>query len=162
MKHIPIKGLELYLISDDGVVHSYHKNKHTIRKWSIKKGYQVYGLMLHGKVKWFLAHRLVALTYIPNQNNHYAVNHIDGNKLNNHVSNLEWVNRLQNAQHAASTGLYKTKGNHGRARMVLNTQTGIYYDTVTDAALSSGKWSRNNLNPMLTGWKKNITPFIYA
>lgn len=43
-------------------------------------------------------HRLVALTYIPNPHNYPCVRHLDNNKLNNHVSNLEWCTYKTNAQ----------------------------------------------------------------
>lgn len=52
-------------------------------------------------------HRLVAKAYIPNPNNLPCVNHIDGNKENNTVSNLEWCTCKQNMQHAVRTGLFK-------------------------------------------------------
>jgi hypothetical protein len=52
-------------------------------------------------------HRMVAETYIPNPMNKSCVNHIDGDKHNNCVSNLEWVSKSENQKHAYSIGLQK-------------------------------------------------------
>jgi hypothetical protein len=71
-----------------------------------------------GTVKKFLVHRLVALTHLQNPDDLPEVNHKDGNKLNNRVSNLEWVTRNQNIQHSFDTGLNSSVGErNGRSEI---------------------------------------------
>ena len=78
-----------------------------------KDGYRVF----KHKGKVYKIHRLVAIKYIPNTENLPTVNHKNGNKLNNHVDNLEWMSFSDNAKHAWANGLTKpNKGeSHGRA-----------------------------------------------
>lgn len=57
--------------------------------------------------KCCLVSRLIALTFLPNPNNLSCVNHIDGNKLNNSVENLEWISSGDNTRHAWDLGLCK-------------------------------------------------------
>lgn len=61
------------------------------------------------KKKTYLVHRLLAMTFIPNLNNLPVVNHKDGNKENNLLSNLEWISYSENIQHANDNGLIKYK-----------------------------------------------------
>ena len=63
-------------------------------------GYKVVGLWKNNKATAKTVHRLVALAFIPNPENKPCVNHIDGNKQNNHVSNLEWVTYSENTVHS--------------------------------------------------------------
>lgn len=72
-------------------------------------GYEYVTICFSGKHKQIRVHRAVAEAFIPNPENKPEVNHIDGDKLNNCVENLEWCTRLENEQHAWKTGLKKRR-----------------------------------------------------
>ena len=102
-----------YEVSTTGVVTRNGK----IIKTRLCSGYPCYTESINNKRRDVSVHRKVAETYIPNPLNKPCVNHIDGNKLNNDVSNLEWVTYKENSQHASKMGLNdyqrtrKTKNN---------------------------------------------------
>lgn len=72
-------------------------------------GYFDIGLSKNNKQSRFKVHRLVAQAFIPNPQNKTQVNHIDGNKKNNAVWNLEWVTPKENTQHSITTKLRRIK-----------------------------------------------------
>ena len=90
-----------YTITNKGEVINNHTGK-MLKPQANNKGYLRVGI--GNKLKF--VHRLVAEKYIPNPNNCSQVNHKDGNKFNNNVSNLEWVSNQQNRDHAIKNGLH--------------------------------------------------------
>lgn len=99
----PIKGYEKYKISNKGEVENI-KTGRILKKDASRKYYEVV-LSSNGKTKKYAIHRLVATHFIPNPENKPQVNHKDGNKLNNNVSNLEWVTRSENILHSYANNL---------------------------------------------------------
>lgn len=135
-----IKGYEgLYQISNLGNIKSLNKvqklyinnAKSGIRKGKQLKlilfnnGYYFVNLSKNGKIHSYAVHRLVAKTFISNPNNLPIINHIDGNKLNNNINNLEWCTYSHNIQEAFRLGLSKPiwKGkfdkNHNRSKKII-------------------------------------------
>ncbi len=100
-----------YEASDNGDIR--HVTNHKIRRARRNKhGYMQMNFSLNngtGKTKTLLVHKLIAETFIPNPNNLPEINHIDGDKTNNRVSNLEWCDASYNQKHAFLTGLQVAK-----------------------------------------------------
>lgn len=84
-------------------------------------------------------HRLIAQYFIPNPSNKPQVNHIDGNKLNNDISNLEWVTPQENARHSWDIGLSKkseyriTQVIKAIQKQTIDLETGVIYDSLKEA-----------------------------
>jgi len=120
IKWKPIKDFEgIYEVSNDGRVRSLDKKVNVSNQYGAKakriiKGrelkqifngmYYVVGLSNNNKMKQYFVHRLVAETFIDNPNNYNCVNHIDCNKLNNNVNNLEWCSKEYNTSVAWKDG----------------------------------------------------------
>ena len=93
-----IQGYEgLYIIHQDGRIYTKYK-KEPLKYYITKYGYYQLQLCHNYKPQSFLLHRLIAIHYIPNPNNYLYVDHIDRDRLNNHISNLRWVTSSMNAQ----------------------------------------------------------------
>ena len=99
-----IDGYPNYEISNLGRVRNIKVGR-VLRQFETKYGYVQVSLCKDRKQKSFLVHRLVATAFIPNFENKREINHIDGDKTNNCVSNLEWSTRSENVKHAWGLGL---------------------------------------------------------
>jgi hypothetical protein len=98
-----------YTIFEDGRLFNTKTNKFLSGQIS-NSGYLTYNITLSdgSKVRLY-AHRMVAEMYLDNSEQKAQVNHKDGNKLNNNLSNLEWNSSKENIQHAVKSGLIETK-----------------------------------------------------
>ena len=76
------------------------------------KGYHRVYLSVGSVKKTVRVHRLVALSFIPNLESKKTVNHIDGDKSNNYVHNLEWMTNTENMRHAFEIGLYDERNKY--------------------------------------------------
>jgi hypothetical protein len=115
-----ISGYEnLYQESNFGRSRRCYKNGKIkiLKPWINRQGYLIVDLCKNGKSKHFHVHRLVAQTFIPNPENKPEPNHEDGNKFNNHVSNLKWVTKSENIQHAMDNGLNHSGENSCKAKL---------------------------------------------
>ena len=125
-----------YSVSTEGEVRKDTTNY--ILSQSSQQDYKFVGLIINGKQKRMRVHRMVALVFIDNPDNKPYVNHINGNRSDNNVENLEWVTPSENTQHAVNTGLFKS----GRTRAViqynLNGEQMATFESATEAARQTG------------------------
>lgn len=120
-----VAGSDFYQVSDYGRVKvkggiymrkdgkPYTVKPHVVAPFKTKSGYYIVNLHfdIPGKK---LVHRLVLETFCPNTDKERGlVNHIDGNKENNYLSNLEWCSRIENAQHAMRIGTFRPQDRCG-------------------------------------------------
>lgn len=135
----PISNFEgLYEVSNLGNVRSVDRIKTQWNRYQnvkvkykgqlLKKhklrGYYAVNMWKNGKMYNKQIHRLVAQAFIPNQDNFPIVNHIDGNKTNNRVENLEWCSYSHNTKEAYRIGLKTISDKHKQATRKLGLQSG--------------------------------------
>lgn len=134
-----LKSLKfLYEINEDGVLRNI-KSKKIVRGYTEKNGYQrvrIENKCLGGVVRTSI-HQLVAEAFIPNPNGLTEINHIDTNKQNNNVSNLEWTDHSGNMKHAYAHGINrKPLRDHSEMTRVQITNGTRNFKSISEA----GEW----------------------
>ena len=99
-----VKDFEMYSVTKDGRIYSHISNRF-LKEYNHNHGYLSTAFHKDGKSHSKLIHRVVAEAYLPNPDNLPTVNHKDGDKTNNNVSNLEWCSYADNNLHAIENGL---------------------------------------------------------
>lgn len=172
-----IKGYEgYYQVSNFGRVRSMYRlvfnpncsnenksNLRILKSQEIKShytrgGYKSVSLYRNNVGKQHRLCRLVAINFIENIDNKPCVNHIDGNKENDNVDNLEWVTYTENMVHAVENNLVNNKygSDHAASMKVINDGDNVVYGSIKEAALAIGI-SRSHLSRVLRGMHPNNT-----
>lgn len=118
---------DLYQVSNLGNVKSLRSGK-ILKPWRSGEGYLRIYLYKNGKRKRFLIHRLVAEAFLPNEDELPEVDHINNDKTDNRVCNLQWISRVEN--------LRKKETGIGIPRRVICVETGEIFESVVAAAES--------------------------
>lgn len=146
-----IKGYEgKYQISNLGRVKSFprkgaRKTEHILKPNKNHRGYLIIHLQNNYKRKGVVLHRLVAEAFIPNPNNLPQVDHIDDNKENNKVSNLQWITNYDNMRKSWETGArsleksYKRGKEHPRAKKIIQYDKKGNYIKTWDCILEASR-----------------------
>ena len=125
---------------------------------NIRNGYHQLSIYVDKRQFTYLVHRLVALAHLPNPDNKPQVNHIDGNRSNNCLSNLEWVTSSENHLHAfrhlgrKPNIVIRFGSLNVNSKKVTNLHTGEIYETLTICA-KVNKLSPGRLSSYMRGIK---------
>lgn len=169
---IKIKDFPNYSVSSSGSVRNDNRMS-LLKPTTNHKGYLYVVLSKDGKTTTKKIHRLVAESFIDNPDNKPQVNHIDGNKQNNDVSNLEWCTASENQKHfwkVIATDKDRVKrfksrksyslSNHPRARKVLRVNDNKVYNCITEAALDS-KTTESLISQVCRGKRRTTGGYMW-
>ena len=159
-----IKNYEgLYQVSNLGRIRN--SNHIILKQYKNHKGYLITQLSKKGKHCTIIVHRIVAKAFIPNLDNKPQINHINCNKVDNRVENLEWVTNDENKLHAKQHNLCKSLkgGENPRAKKVnqydLNGNLIKQWDCINDITRNFKIKTGSNIS--LCCKYKNLTAYGY-
>lgn len=156
-----IKNYDDYYIATCGrVISTKFKNMRFLKPDISKKGYLLVRLSKNGKKKGMLIHRIVAEHYIDNPLNKEQVNHIDENKYNNSVFNLEWSTPKENANHGTRNEKISNSKKKIVGQYALDGEFIMKYSSVSEASKITG-CSRTHIGSVCSGNRKSCGGFFW-
>lgn len=156
-EHGEVRSLDRYITNNRGVTR-FIKGKN-MKKTINNQGYCVVNLRKNNTANVVPVHVLVAKAFINNEFNYPTVNHIDGDKTNNTISNLEWATYSRNNIHALEMGLRSPRGNM-IGKFNNNNELISTYRSTCEAARKTGI-SRAGISHCINGRSKCAGGFIW-
>ena len=171
----PLWCCEEYMISDNGFI-LCKNGKNKLKPSLNHSGYCIVNLMIHGKRMGMAIHTAVAMTFLyDSYRKGLTVNHIDGNKQNNNVSNLEWVTMKDNVIHSVKVLGNNIGINNGNAKKVFskNISTGetSEFNCIMDCAKeikqelnlnTEERYVQNSIVRVLKGIRNSYHNYIFS
>ena len=150
---VEIEGFEKYEVSNLGRVRNI-KSGRILKPHLNHNGYLKHHLYKHNKLKELFLHRIIAIAFIDNPEEKPQVNHIDENKLNNDLSNLEWCTERENVIHGTRTKRAAEKLSKKVIQLDLNDNVLNEFESMVQAGQETGV-SRSNISSCCNGKRKS-------
>jgi hypothetical protein len=158
-RRVLIEGFDNYFIRENGEILMHSRYDEASEEFGIlssridRAGYITVRLKRNGKGYTRFLHRLLAESFLKNPDGKKFINHRNGVKTDNRLSNLEFCTHQENVKHAYQTGLI---GSVGISKKVLDVETGRVYKSIKEASKYTG-YNYATLKNLLNGNRKNYT-----
>lgn len=149
----------IYQVSTYGRVKNYRTNK-VLKLTQTAYGYLQVTLCKDGKQKVYKVHRLVAQAFIPNPQNKPQVNHIDEDKENNYVENLEWCTSKENNNHGTRNLRAGKTISKVTSTPIICIETGVEFYGINECARKMGL-HQSHINNVLKGKRKHTGGYTF-
>ena len=148
-----------YYISNFGNIK--HDNNF-LKKCIHSNGYEQVNIRIGNKYVTKLIHRLVAVAFIPNPDNKPCVDHIDGNKRNNYVSNLRWVTPVENVNNIITKkrSIENRKSHNEKKIVAISGEINVYFNSIIEASIILGV-DRTSISKCLKGQRGKAGGYVF-
>lgn len=148
-----------YYISNFGNIK--HDNNF-LKKCIHSNGYEQVNIRIGNKYVTKLIHRLVAVAFITNPDNKPCVDHIDGNKRNNYVSNLRWVTPVENANNIITKkrSIENRKSHNEKKIVAISGEINVYFNSIIEASIILGV-DRTSISKCLKGQRGKAGGYVF-